>query len=197
MKCCCKGPYVFPGIMSMCEANTIYIIVINCEMTIFIIGPICIWWSLLVTDTLATAMCISYTMKVEGCRGAAMSTNVHCTESLWSGEQFQSFRTCVASVGHVDFGHTQPASCYPFTGPVHVTVHVERRVHDLYLWASSGRREQWGCSFILPAGRSRVTGDASRKWSWVMMGKTSCSNELKMLLFTAVVMCASMVATET
>ena len=44
MKCSCESPYVFPGITSMCEANTIYIIVINCEMAIIVnIGPKCIW----------------------------------------------------------------------------------------------------------------------------------------------------------
>ena len=53
-----------------------------------------------------------------------MSINVHCTESPLSSEQFQSCRVCVAAVCHVDLGHTQPASCYPFIlfiGPVHVT----------------------------------------------------------------------------
>ena len=54
-----------------------------------------------------------------------MSTTVHCTESLWSAKQFQSFRAgMVTQVGCVDFDHTHPGSCNSQTGPAHVTVHV-------------------------------------------------------------------------
>ena len=38
MKSSCKSPDVFPGITSMCEANTIHIVVINCETPIIVIS---------------------------------------------------------------------------------------------------------------------------------------------------------------
>ena len=128
MNSSCKSPDVFPGITSMCEANTIHVQVINCGTAIYVIGGECIYWPLLVANDLTTRMCVSYAMKVEGCRGAATFINVLCTESLWSGEQFQSFRARVAAVVHVESGHSHPASCDPPTGPAHVTVHVNRGV---------------------------------------------------------------------
>ena len=82
MKSSCKSPDLFPGITSMSEGNTTHIVVINSDMAIIIIGPKCIWWSLLVACYLATHRCISYTMKVEDGRGAPTFTNVHYTESL-------------------------------------------------------------------------------------------------------------------
>ena len=76
MKSSCKSPDVFPGITSMCEANTFHIVVINCEMTIIVVRPECIWCLLLVANGLTTHVCVSYAMKVEGCRGAATSINI-------------------------------------------------------------------------------------------------------------------------
>ena len=70
---------------SMCKANTIHVVVINCETTVTEIGAECIWCPLLVANDLATYVCVLYTIKFEDCRGAASSTNVHCTESQWSG----------------------------------------------------------------------------------------------------------------
>ena len=57
-----KSPDVFPGITSMCEANTIHILVINCQTTITVIGNKCIWCLLLVANDLTTHTCILYTM---------------------------------------------------------------------------------------------------------------------------------------
>ena len=52
-----KSPYVFPGVMSMCEANTIHIGVIDCETTVAVIVPECIWCLLLVANDLTTHVC--------------------------------------------------------------------------------------------------------------------------------------------
>ena len=108
-------------------------------------------------------------MKVKGCRGASSSSNVHCTESLWSSQQFQSFRACVAAVGHVDFGHSHPASCDPPTGPAHVTVHVMRGVactpEPVVVRGSSGAE-----LLDLPAGGGRVAGGATRNTQEVELG---------------------------
>ena len=162
MKSSCKSPDVFPGIVSMCEANTIHVQVINCQVTIYTVGFECIWWPLLVANDLTTHMCVSYAMEVEGGRGATSCTYVHCTESLWSGEQFQSCRTCVATVGHVESGHSHPVSCDPPTGPAHVTVHVNRRVtcapEPVVARGSSGVE-----LLYLLAGGSRVAGGASKE----------------------------------
>ena len=34
MNSSCKSPDVFPGAVSMCEANTIHVVAINCQSTI-------------------------------------------------------------------------------------------------------------------------------------------------------------------
>ena len=44
MNSSCKSPDVFPGITSMCEANTIHVQVINCGTAIYVIGGECIYW---------------------------------------------------------------------------------------------------------------------------------------------------------
>ena len=172
MNSSCKSPDVFPGITSMCEANTIHVQVINCGTAIYVIGGECIYWPLLVANDLTTRMCVSYAMKVEGGRGAATSINVHCTEFLWSGEQFQSCRTCVAAVGHVESGHSHPASCDPPTGPAHVTVHVNRRVtcapEPVIARGSSGVELLYHL-----AGGSRVAGGASREMQVLELGHDS------------------------
>ena len=62
IKSSCKSPDVFPGITSMCEANTVHILVINCESTINMIGMEGIWCFLLVANDLATHTCVLYTM---------------------------------------------------------------------------------------------------------------------------------------
>ena len=43
MKTSYKSPDMLPGIMSMCETNAIHISVINCETTITVVRPECIW----------------------------------------------------------------------------------------------------------------------------------------------------------
>ena len=169
MKSSCKSPDMFPGITSMCEDNAIHISVINCETTIIVVRTECIYSLLLVANDLTTHVCVSYAMKVKGCRGASSSINVHCTESLWSSQQFQSFRACVAAVGHVDFGHSHPASCDPPTGPAHVTVHVMRGVactpEPVVVRGSSGAE-----LLDLPAGGGRVAGGATRNTHEVELG---------------------------
>ena len=124
---------------------------------------------ILVANDLTTRMCVSYAMKVEGGRGAATSINVHCTEFLWSGEQFQSFRARVAAVVHVESGHSHPASCDPPTGPAHVTIHVNRGVtcapEPVVARGSSGAELLYHL-----AGGSRVAGGASREMQVLELG---------------------------
>ena len=169
MKSSCKSPDMLPGIASVCEANAIHICVLNCETTIIVVSPERIWCLLLVANDLTTHVCVSYTMKVKGCRGTSSSTNVHCTESLWSSQQFQSFRACVAAVGHVDFGHSHPVSCDPPTGPAHVTVHVIRgatcTLEPVVARGSSGVE-----LLDLPAGGGRAAGGATRNTQEVELG---------------------------
>ena len=168
MKSSCKSQDMLPGIASMCEANAIHISFINCEIHIEK-GHECIWRLLLVSNDLTTHVCVSYAMKVKGCRGTSSSINVHCTESLWSSQQFQPFRACVAAVGHADFGHSHPASCDPPTGPAHVTVHVMRGVacipEPVVVRGSSGAE-----LLDLPAGGGRVAGGATRNTQEVELG---------------------------
>ena len=69
-----ESPDMLPGITSVCEANAIHIVVINCETTIIVVRPECIRCFLLVANDLTTHVCVSYTMKVKGCRGASTSS---------------------------------------------------------------------------------------------------------------------------
>ena len=68
----------------------------------------------------------------------------------------------MATVGHVEFGHSHPASCDPPTGPAHVTVHVNRGVTCAPEPVVA--RGNSAVEFLyLPAGGRRVVGGASRK----------------------------------
>ena len=53
-----KSPDMLPGIVSVCEANAIHIIVINCETTINVIRMESIRCLLLVANDLATHVCV-------------------------------------------------------------------------------------------------------------------------------------------
>ena len=186
IKSSCKCPDVFPGIKSMCKANTIHVLVINCETTVTDITVECIWWPLLVPNDLATYICVLYTINLEGRRGAATSINVHSTESLWSGKRPQSFRTCLIAVVHVDFGHLHPASWDTLTGHAHVTVHAKRRA--ICAPEPVVARRSSGIEVLnFPAGSSRVAGGTSRRilghvgGSWLLTyawGSNVCNNFL-------------------
>ena len=75
----------------------------------------------------------------------------------------------MAAVGHVESGHSHPASCDPPTGPAHVTVHVNRGVtcapEPVVARGSSGTE----LLYLLARG-SRVAGGASRKTQEVELG---------------------------
>ena len=43
VKSSCKSPDMLPRITSMCEANAIHIVVINCDTTIMVVTHKCIW----------------------------------------------------------------------------------------------------------------------------------------------------------
>lgn len=113
--CCCECPNMFPWIVPMCNADTIYVHTVNGSLPIIVIGLEGICGMVLICSDSATDFLILHPINWEGGSHTACSWSPTC--SLWGSYQSEPLWAVLVGVSHVEVGHPHlpPSVCYHST----------------------------------------------------------------------------------